>query len=173
MNCGGQLCSDTPNVNLLFKKRHLPVQLKCILLSPTSRKLYQELVCFQTSERGRGKSRSSLFLSLCCPELLPKTAQATQRLHIYWWLHNTEKLLHLHALPWDILSSLESCYGSQTLQWLADAQYLSGSSSYSRKNNSFIKHGDFVLQHKSIQSSMFPSLQVALTLHQVIHWKGH
>lgn len=151
---------QTHQMGTFFLK--LLVQLKCFLLSPVSRKLHQEHIGLHTSESRRGKSRSRLSLSLCCPELFLKTAQATQRLHIYWRLLKSKR--HCTRMPYS---------GSQTLHWVVDAQYLSGSSPYSCKNISFVKLGDFVYQHESIQSSMFLNLQMALTLHQVSHQKGH
>lgn len=156
MNDDGELSSDIPNGNHPLKT--------------CSAEMLSALSCEQKTTPGtnlspenrRGKSRSRLFLSLCCPELFLKTAQATQRLDIFGWLHNSKR--HGPCMPYS---------GSQTLHWVVDAQYLSGSSSYSCKNISFVNLGDFVFQHESIQSCMFPNLQMALTLHQVIHQKGH
>lgn len=93
-NCSKQPCSHTENGNIHLKpnqnKKHHHVQLRCFLQSWEQMTAAGAALVSEMSESGRGESRASLSLSLCCPELLPKTVQATQRLNIYWWLCNIE-----------------------------------------------------------------------------------
>lgn len=139
-----------------------------------SDKMLSVLSCEQKTAPGTGLSsniwrrerRSSLSLSPCCSELLPKTAQATQRLHIYWWLHNTES--HYTCMPYSETYWVASCLAvghKLYTEWQMSSICQAQAPSYSGKNISFIKHGDFAFWHESTQSSMFPNLQMALSPH--------